>query len=285
MKRLALLLLIIPTVATYAEPLPLPPDSVMYMPIISTTSNERHGLAWSYGSLDMDAWRKYNLSWYYHWGSRAWSRVPSFVEFVPMIWCDDSDLWDRAVANIPANFTGYIMLANEPEFPDQCNATPDRVAELVYRARQQWPGAKLVAPHSNVCWWEINQPIPPCGIYGERFTVESFIIAYRDKYGTNPPLRAYGLHYGDVMYWTPRLSALLDRYGIDAPFWYSEFNYCGNDQRRFEAILQYLNDHPRIERYAYWSNMRADNLCVLTDNSHYPFTMTWRGRVYAEFGR
>lgn len=286
MKHLITFLLLMPVIATYAEPLPLPPDSVIYLPAVSTTANDRHGLAWSYGSLDMDAWSKYNISWYYHWSSKPWAHVPQSVEFVPMVWCDDAELWDMAVANIPADWDGYILLANEPEFPDQCNATPERVAELVHRARLMWPDAKLVAPQSHVCWWENDPPTPPCGLYGERFTVESFILAYRDKYGTIPPLHAYGLHYGDVMYWTPRLSALLDSYGIDAPVWYSEFNYCGDDAARFRAILQFLNGHPRVERYAYWSNMRADNLCALTDNnSRYPYDATWRGRVYAEFGQ
>lgn len=284
--RIGVLLVVLGIVAgsgrAVAEPLPLPPDTVIYMPLIQLEANPRHGLAWSYGSLDRDAWSDYHISWYYHWASKPWSFVPSYVEFVPMIWCDDRDLWSRAVANIPTDFHGYILLANEPEFPDQCNATAERVAELVYRARQMWPSAKLVAPQSHVCWWEDNPSVPPCGIYGERFTVEAFIQAYRTKYGVNPPLHAYGVHYGDVTYWPDHLGAFLDSYGIDALLWYTEFNHCGAVDL-FDQRLDYLNAHPRVERYAYWSNLREDNLCAL---GIYPMGMPGeRGRVYAGFGR
>lgn len=265
-----------------AAPLPLPPDTVLYFPLVRLDANPQHGLAWSYGSLDRDAWSDYQIAWYYHWASGPWAHVPEQVEFVPMVWCDDSDLWDRAVANIPTDFAGYILLANEPEFPDQCNATPERVAELVYRARQAWPRARLVAPQSHVCWWEDNPPVPPCGLYGERFTVEGFIKAYRVKYRTNPPLHAYGMHYGDVTYWPDRLSAFLDRYGIEAMLWYTEFNHCGS-MATFRQRLDYLNQHPRVERYAYWSNLRQDNECAL---GIYPGGVpNERGLVYAGFGR
>lgn len=282
MVILLLLVVINARRAAAAAPLPLPPDTVMYMPLFRLDANPRHGLAWSYGSLDPDAWSDYQIAWYYHWSSKPWAHVPANVEFVPTIWCDDPDLWDRAVANIPPGFDGYILLANEPEFPDQCGATPERVAELVYRARQAWPRARLVAPQTHVCWWEDNPPVPPCGLYGERFTVESFIKTYRTKYGEDPPLHAYGVHYGDVTYWPDRLGAFLDGYGIDALLWYTEFNYCG-EVGAFQQRLNHLNTHPRVERYAYWSNLREDNLCAL---GIYPIGMPGeRGRVYAGFGR
>lgn len=270
-------------VCAAAAPLPLPPDTVMYMPLVRFDGNPKHGLAWSYGALDQDAWNDYSVTWYYHWSSKPWSFVPGYVEFVPTVWCDDADLWDRAVANIPPDFDGYILLANEPEFPDQCNATAERVAELVYRARQMWPGAKLVAPQTHVCWWEDKPPVPPCGLYGERFTVESFIRVYREKYQADPPLVAYGVHYGDPVYWVGRLGDFLDAQGIDALLWYSEFNYCGSDAGRFRQWLRFLEQHPRVLRYAYWSNLREDNQCAL---GIYPGGVpNERGRVYAGFGR
>lgn len=284
MKRLALLLLIIPAIATYAEPLPLPPDSVTYLPIIAVDGNDKHGLAYSYRYNDNMAWYNYRVTWYYHWSSNAFSQVPSFVEFVPMLWCDGVQHKANLQRYFDSSYTGYLMVGNEPEFSDQCGITPGRMAELVRWASEHYPLAKLVAPHSNVCWWENRQPVPPCGIYGERFTVEAFILAYRDKYGSNPPLHAYGLHYGDPLYWTGRIGAFLDSYGIDALLWYSEWNYCGNNVRRLEEILNHLNNDDRVERYAYWSNMRADNECALSDGTQYPARATWRGKVYATFG-
>ena len=247
-----------------SAPEPLPPDVYFFLPVVKYSGNVKHGLAWSYGSADQDAWSDYNVSWYYHWSSKGWAWVPDSIEFVPTIWCDDAELWERATQNIPKNFDGYILLANEPEFPDQCNATPDRVAELVHRARDAFPEARLVAPQTHVCWWEDSPPRPPCGFYGERFTVEAFISAYRVKYGDDPPLAAYGVHYGDPTFWVGHLSEFLDSKGIDAMLWYSEFNFCTTDLGRFRSWLDHLNRSDRVLRYAYWSNRVENDHCALS---------------------
>lgn len=267
MKRVkvAILLIVMSGAArAAAEPLPLPPDTVFYMPLVQFDGNPKHGLAWSFGGFDQNAADDYQITWYFHWAAKAYYFAPSYVEFVPMLWCDDTSMKDALLRSISTDYGGYLLIANEPEFPDQCDATAERVAELVHWTREQYPNAKLVAPQTHVCWWEDNPPTPPCGHYGPRFTVESFIRAYRAKYHADPPLVAYGVHYGDPAYWSDRLARFLDDQGLsEATLWYTEFNYCGSDLKRFEATLNYLEQHPRVERYAYWSNLVAGDHCSL----------------------
>ncbi len=286
MKRLALwlLLLIMPVMVYAAAPMP-PPSSItrLYLPIVSTPSNERHGLAWSYISRSLNSWDEFNLSWYYHWGSKAVSHVPGSVEFVPMLWSDDLALKTAFLLRVPTDYCGYILFANEPEFSTQANMTVDEVVSLLDWLVEHYPCALFVGPQTHVCWYENDPPVGQCPALGPRFTVENFILTYRATHqGNNPPIAAYGLHYGDVLWWPNRIGAMLDRLGVDAPMWYTEFDYCGASVSQFRLIMDYLNRHPRIDRYAYWSNLREDNRCSLSDFVN--GGITWQGVVYAESG-
>ena len=280
---LALVLASIVAFSTTSDPVSRPVATEFYIPFITTDSNPRHGLAWSYMSLDGDAWRDYNLSWYYNWAAKGSAAVPDTVEFVPMIWCDDDYLKEKAVAYIPANYDGYIMVANEPEFPDQCGRGVGAIADLIHWTRETWPDAKLVGPHTHVCWWEDNPPRPPCGSYGPRFTVESLIWEYRERYNTDPPLFAYGVHYGDVVYWSRRLGEFLRELNIAPVLWYSEWNYCSEDMGGLEVWIDHLQSSSYVHRYAYWSNMVIGNHCSLADIE--TGNILPRGLIYSNAGR
>ena len=286
-KRLALSLLwlIMPVMVYAAAPAPPPNQHIerAYFPLLMTPLNQRHGLAWSYISRSPSAWDTFNVDWYYHWSGRGVAGLPASVEFVPMLWGDDLALKTAFLLKVPSDYCGHILFANEPEFDTQSNMTVGEVVDLLDWLVTHYPCATFVGPQSHVCWFELNPPAGTCPPLGERFTVEGFILAYRaSHHGANPPVHAYGLHYGNPLYWPDRIEAMLDRLGIEAKLWYTEFNYCGESAARWRVELDYLNDHQTLERYAFWSNMREDNLCALSDLD--TGATTWRGGVYAEYG-
>lgn len=261
---------------------PIPPlDShIVYVPALYGGGPGKQGLAWSYISRDLDAAADYNVSWYYHWSIRPVSGAMG--QFVPMLWSDDPQLkvnflnyWDR-------EYCGFILVANEPEFASQADMTVDDVIDLIDWVAVQYPCAKIIAPQTHVCWYELNQPTPPCPSLGSRFTVEELIRTYQYTHeGANPPVYAWGLHYGDVTYWPQRLARLMQTLRVTPRFWYTEFNHCANDFATFSDWLEYLNAEPLVERYAYWTNIQPTDYCVLADYA--TGTPNERGRVYASF--
>jgi hypothetical protein len=280
-----LLLLIVMMGHGAAAPLPPPkePISRFYLPLFTVPRNERHGLAWSYRAQSPDAWDVFKVDWYYHWAYRPTSGVPASVQFVPMIWGDAAALKTAFLLAVPSSYCGPILFANEPEFPDQSNMTIERVVALLEWLIEHYPCAHYVGPQSHVCWYELKPPSGTCPSLGPRFTVEGFIVAWRNSHqGNNPPIHAYGLHYGNVLYWPDRITSMLRGYGIEPRFWYTEFNHCSESEAQFRIVMDYLNRHPAIERYAYWTNLRDDNLCALSD--WFTGDATWRGRLYAGYG-
>lgn len=78
---------------------------------------------------------KTNLSWYYNWSPFELEGVNDVVEFVPMIWGDDTGSGDRAKEwnwLREGKYKDYktLLTFNEPDYPDQSNMTANRAAEL-----------------------------------------------------------------------------------------------------------------------------------------------------------
>lgn len=265
-----------------AAPVPLPANSVMYFPIaVRGEVNEKHGLAWSWISRDPNAAEDYYVTWYYHWSTRPVNGVAA--EFVPMLWSDWPSLKAQLLRDVSREYCGYLLVANEPEFDTQANMTIEELIALIDWVAVQYPCAKIVAPQTHVCWYELHPPVPPCPVLGERFTVEKFIRTYQATHeGANPPVYAWGLHYGDVTVWPERLAGLMEQLTVPQRFWYTEFNFCPDNPPRFEEWLRYLNQNPLVERYAYWTNLQETDYCVLAYfASGEP---NERGRVYAGYG-
>lgn len=269
-------------VVVLAGPVPLPNNSVVYLPLtIAGERNERHGLAWSWIGRDPDAPEDYGASWYYHWSTRTIAGVAA--EFVPMLWSDWPSLKAQLLQDVSREYCGPLLVANEPEFDTQANMTIEQLIDLVDWVAVMYPCAYVVAPQSHVCWYELDPPTPPCPAMGERFTVEGFIRQYQATHeGANPPVDAWGLHYGDVTVWPGRLAGLLAQLQIEPVFWYTEFNFCGADMARFGDWLNHLNYNPLVERYAYWTNLQETNHCVLADFD--TRRLTELGLVYEDFG-
>lgn len=272
----------ITALTTAAAPLPLPNNSVTYFPMTIWQGNDKHGLAWSWIGRDRDAWLDYNVTWYYHWSTKTIAGVEA--EFVPMIWDDRPSLKEQALRDISRDYCGYLLVANEPEFTTQANMTIAELISLIEWVAVMYPCAKLIAPQTHVCWYELNPPTPPCPrLTGERFTVEGFIRTYQATHeGANPPLYGYGLHYGAADIWPDRLARLLEQLQVEPVFWYTEFNYCGQTPERLSLWLNHLNNNPLVERYAYWTNLQEGDHCVLADFE--TRILTASGREYARWG-
>ena len=282
---LFVLLLLLPVGVYAAAPAPPPnlPIARSYLPVLASPLNERHGLAWSYISRSPDAWDTFNVDWFYNWASKRTGDVPDNIQFVPMLWGDAAALKTAFLLKVPVTYCGPILFANEPEFDTQADMTVSEVVTLLDWLVAHYPCAVYIGPQSHVCWYELNPPVGTCPPLGERFTVEAFILAWRESHdGANPPVYAYGLHYGNPLYWPDRITSLLERYHITPRLWYTEFNHCGESVAHWRVILDYLNRHPNLERYAYWTNMREDNRCALSDFES--GATTWLGGVYAEYG-
>ncbi len=266
-----------------AAPVPLPANSVAYFPMVARGEiNAKHGLAWSWIGRDLNATEDYHVTWYYHWGTRPVADVTA--EFVPMLWGDWPSLKAQLLRDVSREYCGFLLVANEPEFTTQADMSVDDLVALIDWLVVQYPCAKIVAPQTHVCWYELHPPVPPCpALQGERFTVEGFIRTYQATHeGANPPVDAWGLHYGDVRYWPERLAGVLTRLTVEPVFWYTEFNFCPDNLPRFEEWLAALNEDPLVERYAYWTNLQETDYCVLADFA--TGLLTERGRVYAGYG-
>lgn len=263
-----------------SRPVPVIDTYAVYMPTVMSDGQGKHGLAWSYISRDRDAAADYAVSWYYHWSIKPVAGVNA--QFVPMLWSDDAQLKANLLNYWNREYCGFLLVANEPEFMTQANMTVQELIDLIDWVAVQYPCAKIVAPQTHVCWYEMSPPTPPCPVLGERFTVERFIRTYQSTHeGASPPIYAWGLHYGNVTYWPERLARLMQTLRVPQRFWYTEFNYCSSDMSPFRDWLEYLNAEPVVERYAYWSNMQETDHCVLADYA--TGTPNERGRTYASF--
>lgn len=225
----------------------------------------KRGVSYGYHSpADLEALSQ-GVSWWYNWALRPDEGLRDGiyrdfeVEFVPMVWGALSDT-APAFAQIPADATTLLGF-NEPNFGEQANLSAAEAAEL-------WPqleeiadelDLRLVSPAVNYCGGNCQDTDP--FHYLEEFFEECAgcrvdAVAIHIYVGCNPS----GDNHAEwlinhVENYKSRFAhpLLLTEFACDSAANPAE-------QKAFlEDAVAYLEQEPRIERYA-WFAGRADNV-------------------------
>jgi hypothetical protein len=180
----------------------------------------KRGVAYNFASLaDLQAVAS-GVSWWYNWGGRPDSALPSnaaslvAMDYIPMLW---NASYDAATveAYIKANPNiKHLLVLNEPNLVDQADMTPAQAAAAWpgYEAVAAATGAKIVGP--AITWGTMPGYSDPV------VWMDAFIAAYQAANGGRGPQIDYlAFHWYD--YGLDAQLARLTKYG--KPFWVTEF--------------------------------------------------------------
>ncbi len=225
----------------------------------------KRGLAYGYHSLADLTVLSPGVSWWYNWDFRpdeelrAGAYQDLDVEYVPMIWGEGSDL-EAAARGIPADATTLLGF-NEPNFGSQADLSATAAAAL-------WPeleeladdfDLRLVSPAVNFCGGDCQDTDPFNYLH-------EFLDACE---GCRVDALAIHIYVGCSPSGDNKAEWLINhietyKTEFEQPLWLTEFA-CDSasseaEQQAFlEDAVEYLENEPRIERYA-WFAGRADNV-------------------------
>lgn len=220
-----------PVVPVTPPPVPAPQPT----PTLAAPKSAKRGIAYDLSDpADFSALLP-GVSWWYNWGARPNSAVPSDyatrynMDYYPMLWNDNfNDA--NTVAYLKANpGIKYLLLLNEPNLTDQANLTPQQAAALWprYEAVAASTGVKLVGP--AMTWGTM------AGFSDPVVWLDAFYAAYQSaNSGRNPQIDYLAFHWYDY-----GLGGQLDRllkYG--KPFWVTEMAnwHSQNDGAQIDTV-------------------------------------------------
>ncbi len=250
----ALILLVACSPQPQPLPAPLPTAEMavaqppLYFPIAVKSAplvaDQRVGpevcMAWSGQYLDA-AQRDFGSQLYYH--SATW-RVPS-VTAVPIVRArpgQREDIAEQLLYLKSIDWRGLVLLANEPDMPDQdAIAQPRDMAGLYWYATQLLPNATFVTPNTISIQ------------YLDQF-LDYATLRSKDRVGVHVYQGAAGtaVHTWPAV-WLQNVERVLAQHGVHNALWISEV---GID----EAWSQLISDRYARELF----NSRAEVVCVYT---------------------
>lgn len=198
-----------------------------------------------------DELERLGATWYYHWGLDG--EPCGGAEFVPMIWGGSGltpDTVSAAVQRVADAGHTAVLGFNEPDRPDQASMTVEEAVAL-------WPS--MVA-NSDIA---VGSPATSSAQAGQEWMRE-FMTQITDR---NLRVDFLAVHwYGWGAGSCDPDAAHLDQYldwaetlPGDLPIWITEFG-CLNEsnpdaatvQAFYEGVVEMLEDHPRVVRYAWF---------------------------------
>lgn len=229
----------------------------------------KRGVAYGYHSKADMAALSPAVSWWYNWthvpdeGVRPDHYKTLGVEYVPMVWGGhnlDAAAADRIAAEIPEG-ARFLLGFNEPNFGAQADLSAAEAAAL-------WPhveavadarGLALVSPAVNFCGGDCQETDP--------FKyLDDFFAACRgcrvDYIGIHIYTGCKGEGDNQAQWLINHIETYKSRF--DKPLWLTEFacdsaGSLGEQKEFLIDALEYLENEPRIARYA-WFSGRADNV-------------------------
>jgi hypothetical protein len=198
----------------------LHPPGMNLMPIIYDK-----GIAMAYPPIQ-ESLDGVGANWYYTWTS---CNVPNCV---PMSWGGE-DL------NLPLDYSGYILLFNEPDRPEQSNITPENGVAIYKQFKLKYPYAKWVVGNVWYAQW---------------------LYTFRDLCAADPECEVptiWGLHaYVGYIEYLPKITKYLEdaHNNLGGIFWITEFAGVFGDIRIDEGLVRFFESHNWIERWAYFTN-------------------------------
>jgi hypothetical protein len=168
----------------------------VFVPLFVAESGVRYGVAgFPKTQQDADEFGAVCSNWWYEHDSAV---VCAFVPMIRPLGIDG--------ATISADYTGDLMVLNEPNYAGQDTMSACDAAAFVGRARALWPDANIIAPN-------VSQE-----------NAAAYLQAFADCGGMEH-VDAVGVHYyawsGS---WRGELAAVMDTAaGYDRPIWVTEF--------------------------------------------------------------
>lgn len=209
--------------------------SLLLTPFTQIKRDPNKGLAMAYPNQE-DLSRLGKDIWFYDWGSRAYDNP----NYVPMSWCGEDP-------NLPLDYSGYLLLFNEPEVETQCNITPQEGIDHYLILKDKYPDARFIV--GNTTFWG-----------GWQYWLNFFWDLCNANQACIMP-EYWGVHVyisGDPS-WVPYVKTELTHLHnkIGGVFWITEFAEIGGDVKTDSALMSLFATTPWIARWAYFTNRSA----------------------------
>jgi hypothetical protein len=212
--------------------------------------------------LNCDELKALRISWGFTW----WPSIPRDltgctdyndepIETVAMLW--GSYAVERPYLLTGAN-SDYLLTFNEPDHHGQANMSPHVAARAWYTIEHYYPDKKLIAPAPVI---SLNW-------------LDRFVDAYVSRYNRLPRFDALAGHcYPGTLqhcqHVVEYLSERLQRWNVPEGIWINEYAVFAPPGwtieqyvwmiRSMDQTTRYLEHHPNIDRYAWWTTRYADN--------------------------
>ncbi|MBI5035553.1 MAG: hypothetical protein HZB51_34105 [Chloroflexi bacterium] len=257
---------------------PIPKMYRVYLPLvykdwIGTQPSPKKGVSSPWTENDAKTLR---ATWAYNWSPNtnyAWENF----EGVPMIW---------GIGDIDKPLLGnsqYALLFNEPDLVGQANISPSAAVSLTRKIFLAHPDRKWISPAPS----QIN----PAWLMEWR-------AQYVEAYGEEPPITGIALHCyafvaSDCIAYVRSMVTLAEEWNLDE-VWVTEFAFpTGLDRtladatHELEMFLDYLDDEPRVARYAaYTTRLAGDEFeWGSPDYANIAPLLTYRRGARTPFGR
>ncbi|MCA9872302.1 MAG: hypothetical protein KC441_01570 [Anaerolineales bacterium] len=191
--------------------------TTVYLPVVARprplVADQRPGpemcLAWSATFLD-DAAADFGWQFFYH--SATYARPGHKAVPIIRLWPADRSIFMTQLSALKAaNYNGLVILANEPDRPDQ-DATPaEALAGLYWYATSVLPGCTFIVPNA----------ISPA--YLDEF-LDHAVVRPQDRIGIHiyQGTAATAVHTWPAT-WLGHVEGILARHNVENRYWISEF--------------------------------------------------------------
>lgn len=195
----------------------------VYLPLIQKQSDPFKGLAYIPNkNKDLDTLK---IEWWYVWGPTG--QIPMLREGLP-----DS--------KVPSNYSGYILVLNEPNVSIQTNISPKEAVIRLTDLRKAYPNAKLVCCGASVFAMQWMKDFWNMGGRPDEWHIHSYI-----EYWVTPKMAQSMISEMHKM--------------TGGNYWITEYGSPAGKLNDFVAITEFFCDTPWITRIAAYTNKQPSN--------------------------
>ena len=203
---------------------PTPPPYRVYVPLaIAPLQYKGLALADPLHPGDIDT---LGASWWYDWTATGQT---------PMLWSGNPSTL------IPQNYTGYILVLNEPNVATQANVTPTEAVKRLAILRAYYPDARLVCCGASVWAYGWMSAFWQAGGRPDAWHVHAYTEAYITP-----------------TYVATELTRMHDMTGGD--YWITEYGSPAGSLADFETVTRWFWSQPWITRVAAYTNRQPEGV-------------------------
>lgn len=127
---------------------------------------------------------------YQNWSSSSTRNLSENAQHIPTIWSNKrtlngkvTDYFDIAGKVLPKDYSGDLLVLNEPRLKTQANKSPSEAVDIFRWTRIAYPSAKIYFPQ-----FALDNPEECLRWYSE------FVIKYFNTYNEKPKVEGIGVH-------------------------------------------------------------------------------------------